>query len=214
MVAGGVKCRGWRGLQGEPQKVRGWCRKKQVLGIGGGGCQPSAGRSRGGGVFQPPAAAALGLSLSALHYREPHHVLHAGLPWSPGWLMPREGAEASWNQPCQAQRPLPSQTAALSPIPSHSISFPLTRPLGPPPGHLHHSSLVLASQGTGLPSLPPPSSDGPLSRPVLREGPGMSCSVQHAPGSRSPDGLLGMVLGWQWPVLQMRGWAWGRRDCL
>lgn len=33
-----------------------------------------------GGVFQPPAAAALGLSLLALHYREPHHVLHAGLP--------------------------------------------------------------------------------------------------------------------------------------
>ena len=37
----------------------------------------------------------------------------------------------------------------------------------------------------------------------------MSCSVQHALGSRSPDGLLGMVLGWQWPFLLMRGWAWG-----
>lgn len=111
-------------------------------------------------------------------------------------------AHARLKGPC-LPRPPSSAPSHPTPSPFHSPS-----PLG-----LHLNTciaLVWSWPPRGLASLlshrPPLMALCPA---LSLEGPGMSWTVQHAPGSRSPDGLLGMVLAWQWPVLQMRGWAWG-----
>lgn len=91
--------------------------------------------------------------------------------------------------------PVPTGAGALA-----SCLVASAMSLATPPRHLHHFS-----QGPAPRRLPPPFSPmGPpltLLPPTLssERGPGMPrWSVQHVPGSRSPDGLLGMVLDERW----------------
>lgn len=135
--------------------------------------------------------------------------------------------EASWDRPCRPQGelfpiagPLPSQRATLCRPPtclcppSHR-SLPSRSPQGGRLGLCLVASAVSLAGSTSTPaslqSGPSPQEAAPHSSPTglpltllpptlsSERGPGMPrWSVQHVPGSRSPDGLLGMVLDGRW----------------